>query len=593
MATRTPVERGLGRARLTPTAAPVDTYARSNAGSGLSQLADSLKSVAPEVARYSDVLAEQSKEKDTAAGEQKARELFESGVTYRDAIKKGLISPQDSPWFQAGAREQYGRVTAGRFATDLQDAVNKDEGLQNSTEVADYDKFVGDFRSKWMDENVGADNRGLNFEHGFGSMADGYANNSRSQFIAEAGARLVKNVGDNTYQEHFQMLDYETQHSTDPKAIASAMNLINDRVIATNPRMAKTANIAAVQALGDIVVKTGNLALFDILKDVKGGSGSLYSMKWAQDEIQKVTDKVSTDQQRKAVAQRQADDQAREDGARTLESDIISKWIGSPNPSMLDSDAQLQALNKLDPMKVQALYSLHATITGAKFNSDPAHTDRLTSQIWTYNKGQEGYVDTSTLVNAMNHRDINLQAFTYLKDMVDKRDAELEAAAKGKGEKEKNIYTDPRFRDAFSAIRSRFVSQYDSDPTKNILADRAQSELIQSWLEWANGEGKGANYEQKNKFLTAETDRITQKFGITAPVVTDVKGAANALPATDLRDKGQVQYDSAIIDVLEEQLRAGAFSPGIQRMLTANGITVDKVPAFIKAQRTLNAQHKH
>jgi hypothetical protein len=588
MATRTPVERGLGRARLSPVAAPVDTYERNTGDSGLSQLAESLKSVAPEVARYSDVLAEQSKQKDTAAGEQKARELFESGVTYRDAIKKGLISPQDSPWFQAGAREQYGRVTAGRFATDLQDAVQKDEGLQNSTDVADYDKFVGDFRQKWMEDNVGSDNRGLNFEHGFGSMADGYANNSRSQFIAQAGERLVKNVGDNTYQEHFQLLDYETTNNTDPKAIAAAMNLINDRVIATNPRMAKTANIASVQALGDIVMKTGNLKLFDILKDVKGGSGSLYSMKWAQEEIQKVTSIVSANQQRAASAAREADTQAREDGARQIESDIISNWISSPNPSMIDSDAKLQALNKLDPMKVQQLYTLHATITGSKFDSDPAHTDRLTSQIWTYDKGQEGYVDTGTLVNAMNHRDINLQAFTYLKNMVDKRDEALAAAANGTKEKEKNIYTDPRFRDAFSALRSRFVSQYESDPKKNILADRAQSELIQSWLEWANGEGKDASYEQKNKFLTAETERITQKFGITG----GVSSAADQLPVTDLRNQSEAKYDSTIIDVLEEQLRAGSFSPGIKRMLDANGITIDKVPAFIKAQRTWNAQHK-
>jgi hypothetical protein len=589
MATRTPVDRGLGRARLTPVAAPVDTYERNSGPSGLSQLAESLRTVAPEVSRFSDVLAQQDKESQTAAGEQKARELFESGVTYRDAIKKGLISPQDSPWFQAGAKEQFGRVTAGHFATDLQDAVQKDEGLQNSVDVADYDKFVSDFRSNWMEQNVGTENRGLNFEHGFGSMADGYANNSRSQFIAQAGARLIKNVGDNTYQEHFQMLDYETTNNTDPKAIAAAMNLINDRVISTNPRMAKTANIASVQALGDIVMKTGNLKLFDILKDVKGGSGSLYSMRWAQEEIQKVTATVSVNQQRAASAAREAETQAREDGARQLETEIVSTWIASPNPSMINVDTKLQALAKLDPMKLQAMYSFHQAVTGAKFESDPAHTDSLTSRIWTYTSGQEGYVDTSTLVNAMNHRDINLQAFTYLKDMVDKRDAELKAAESGKETKEKNIYTDPRFRDAFSALRSRFVSQYDSDPKKNILADRAQSELIQSWLEWANGEGKGAGYEQKNKFLTGETERITQKFGITG----GVKSAAESLPATDLRDAKQMQFDSTIIDVLEEQLRAGQFSPGIKQMLANNNLTIKDVPAFIKAQRTLNAQHKH
>jgi hypothetical protein len=101
---------GTLRARINPVASPVDTFVQTKGGESLSQLAEALKGLAPVVGQFSDVQAKYKNQRDKEAGAQKARELFESGKSYRDAIKQGLIGPQDSPWFQLGAKEQFGRV---------------------------------------------------------------------------------------------------------------------------------------------------------------------------------------------------------------------------------------------------------------------------------------------------------------------------------------------------------------------------------------------------------------------------------------------------------------------------------------------------
>src|SRR5690349_4134216 len=127
---RVQVDSGFGPASLQPAAKPVDTFVQTAEGKSLDQLAQGLAQVAPALGRFSDTLAKRKAEGDYAAGEQKARELTQSAKSFRDAIRSGKITPDQSPWFMAGLHEQFGRLAADRMNFDMMNAVSQDEGLQ-------------------------------------------------------------------------------------------------------------------------------------------------------------------------------------------------------------------------------------------------------------------------------------------------------------------------------------------------------------------------------------------------------------------------------------------------------------------------------
>jgi hypothetical protein len=306
--------------------------------------------------------------------------------------------------------------------------VEADPKLQESTNPADFDKFTGDFRKQWLSQNVGDENRDLNFERGFGAMSDAYSEDSRRQFVAQAGQRLVKQVGDNHYQEVFQMLDHETHMNATPDAMAEALNLLNDRAIATgmNPR---SANVAMVQALGDLVQRDHNTQLFDVLKKVKTGSGNLYSTAFAQDTIQKVTDYVSVKEQQQHVEAQERAKEQREEATRAAVGDITSAWINSDNPSKLDFTPQIAQLAKIDPSAAESLIRFQSTVSGAKFESNPQTVNSTLAGIFSAPAGSPEYVSTKTLVGLLNAKEINQQDFAFLRSQIDNRDDNIRQMA--------------------------------------------------------------------------------------------------------------------------------------------------------------------
>lgn len=593
MPNRAPVDRGQLRARINPVATPVDTFVSGQGDANLSQLADALKSLAPAVGQFSDVQARRQSKAQQEAGAQKARELFESGKSYRDAIKQGLIGPQDSPWFQLGAKEQFGRVTAGRFSTDLQAAVENDPKLQDSTNPADFDKFLGDFRKNWLTQNVGEDNRDLHFERGFGAMADAYTEDSRRQFVAQAGSRLVKQVGDNHYQEVFQMLDHETHMNAKPEAIAEALNLANDRAIATgmNPR---AANMAMVQALGDIVQRDHNTDLFNVLKSVRTGSGNLYSTAFAQDTIQKVTDYVAVREQQQHVADHERIKEQRAEAVRSSVGEITSAWIASDNPAKLDFTPQIAAIAKIDPSAAESLVKFQSTVSGAKFESNPQAVNHTLASIFSASSNSPEYVTAKSLVGLLNAKEINQKDFAFLREQVDSRDSnarQLQDRAT-RLSAEKSPYVDPQFKDALARVRALFVSEYSDDPKKNQRAANAQAEFIQQYLNWHNGEGKTADYKAKNEFLTWLQDRIAARFQ-----PADVQRETGNIKKPALgASKGDIEPDwmkrTYGTDEQFKQIDTELDSPdGLSAqsiaMLQKSNIKPNEMVDFIKAQRKL------
>src|SRR5690242_16391005 len=120
MAPRIQVDSGLTPERVRPAATPVDAFAPSAAGQELAQLAAGLKNFSPSLERFTNMIGEADAEKQTAKGEQLARQLEEQRITYKEAVKSGKINASDNPWFVLGAKRQFGRAAAGQYARSLQ-----------------------------------------------------------------------------------------------------------------------------------------------------------------------------------------------------------------------------------------------------------------------------------------------------------------------------------------------------------------------------------------------------------------------------------------------------------------------------------------
>jgi hypothetical protein len=584
MATRQPVDRGVNRVRVTPVASPVDDFVHTDAGRNLGQLADALSNVAPELSRYSDVKAKQQSEAQKAEGEQKARQLFESGKSYRDAIRKGDIDPHESPWFQLGAKEQFGRVTAGKFSSDLQDAVEKN--LSETTDVAQYDKFVQDFRAKWTEDNVGSENRDLHFENGFGSMADAYAADSRRQFVAQAGQRLVKQVGDNHYGEVFTNVKHELEHNTSHDAIGDAINTINDRAVAmgVDPTL---ANQMVVKAVGDLALQRNDVSVLDILGKVKAGNQTLDARPWAQKEIQDVTHDIYVQKQQAATAAEHENKEANDLAVKTLTGSMIDKIVNSSNPTRLDLKADLATLGKLDRSAAAEMLHFQQSMTNNTFQSDETVVTSTNADIFGVDdKTSSEYVTTKSLVNLSRAGVINRDDFVKLNEQVRIRD-NMEESAKNKSLKQRNVFGDPNFKRAMSTLsRPGFLSS-GSTWDKTDTAERvksAQSEFVNYVQEWIDGAGANATPMERSQFITQLLDQVATNWR-TQDANTDAAGVGKK---PDLRTPGEKQRAQALLKRVDAEVANGGVpSQATLDYFKQNNIAPNQIRAW------LDAQHKY
>src|ERR1043166_7835872 len=172
MRQRLQVDSGIPQPELRPAASPIDTFVHTDAGQQTEQLAQGLAQLSPALGRFSDVLTEKQAQADYEAGSQKARELSQSAKSFKDAIQAGKITPNQSPWFMAGLKEQFGRLAADRMNFEFLTAAAQDENLQTTTNPADFDAFYSKFLGQWQQNNLDPDSRDRFFEKGFGSKSD-------------------------------------------------------------------------------------------------------------------------------------------------------------------------------------------------------------------------------------------------------------------------------------------------------------------------------------------------------------------------------------------------------------------------------------
>lgn len=277
---RVQVGSGLEPVPFRPAASPVNRFTRTSEGQQISQLANSL-------ARFSHNLRGVGLEAQQGEitrlqeeGEAAAREMYEEGLSYKEAIEAGRIKPQDSPWFRLGAEEFFGRNAAMTYGSDLQTALRESGLSESGTDVAQFEEFERDFRAQWLSQNVGASGRTRYFERAFGGALDQTVAASRANFAAKAGTNLVNQAKEAVHQSVYDSALQSHAGDVDSTEFAQAIRLDTQRAIAMGVS-AEEANKSAAEAIVNAAIQTGDVSVLDIMDDVQLGSGPMGNTSWA------------------------------------------------------------------------------------------------------------------------------------------------------------------------------------------------------------------------------------------------------------------------------------------------------------------------
>lgn len=251
---------------LSPTARPVDTYVRPETGA--SQLASALSDVAPELRRYSDILAKRDAEIESQRGAAKARELMEKGMSYADAVAAGEIKPQSSPFYLASLKEQSGRVDADTWEGEFIKDVGQNEGLKKAISMEAFDKFAMEHRANFLKKRLGEQGRDLAYEQGFGARSDQYYFAARQKYAEGLAGRVKKTSTDLHFAEVKRTTRDILSKGLPAEDVATA---VENMYVSLSARGDKPVDFqkATIEAIAAAATEARDEKYLDVLKHIK------------------------------------------------------------------------------------------------------------------------------------------------------------------------------------------------------------------------------------------------------------------------------------------------------------------------------------
>jgi hypothetical protein len=413
------------------------------------------------------LLQQRQNRRDTAAGRAAAEEFIAEAATFEEAIKKGLITADQSPFFRRGAEEQFGRLSADRFSSRMTLAMQTE--LANSTDPDEFDEFVARQRGVFLDE-IGAE-LSPEFLAGFNPRADAHMANSRNSFNAQAGSRLIQQVHEQTYQEHRNTIIDGLRGGLPLEVIAEGLDITNTRGLRTG-LSGRTANEITVQAVADAAETLEDERVLRILDIVRGGSGPLSGTAKAQAAIEATESRIFAQRQARQRWEWSVLDRERTDRERDIVTSYLDTVADASNPLDVPvAPFRDELLANGSPALALSLTDYRSRLAEGNRPSNPQVVDQLIYDIYTVpDKDDTEYVDVRTLINA----DLNRDDFEAVKRHLDARDGDGDPAG----------LTPMKLLGQFqSQVRSSFVSQFDAfDQQKVDAANAAVRELTDQFL---------------------------------------------------------------------------------------------------------------
>lgn len=582
---RLQVESGISPAELKITAAPTDPFVRTNEGNQLEQLAQGLSKLDPAFSTFSNVLSEQKAKRDLAAGKQRARELFESSKAFKKAVNEGRISPDQSPWFMAGLREEFGRLAADQWNSDF--IVAAADKLRDSTSLAEFDAFFSEHRTKWVEDNIGAGNRDQHFERGFGGLADSYAGASRQEFARQVSARVVNQANEVHFGRIKNSVEFEWGRGTDSEAIAAALNQLNtDRIAAgVNPRQINQTTVAAVVAAAR---RMNDASILRVLDHVTGGSGPLANTSYGSEAIEAAENEIASQNQSQYNRDNQRQNDAKVDAVDGLLREAVEALEGSETPHRVDLKNIRARLTALDPKAAESLLRLQDAYSDRSYQDDP--DVRASAFLWVHglDPARRGrMMRPADAAQLLAEKQITVPTFQSLLREMEQRDTSGGA---------NRFFNDDGLKAGQRIVRSLFVSEFGFEgPEMRWRAAQAEVEFTASYLRWRQGEGLNATPNQVTEFIQQQANEIfpskstTQSTRDFSRIPQANLGPQKPDPAT------QLVTDPTNISMLEsefdELLRGARNSLSLQALaiLQYAGIPpiADNIQEFLVQQRRL------
>lgn len=587
MPPRVQVDSGLGRLRLQPTARPVDSFVRPSEDNSLAQLGDALTKVAPELGNLGDLVTKRKAERDRAAGQQEARELFESGKSWREAINKGLITADKSPWFRQGAEEQMGKLAAETFHSDMTLAFANSEHV-DSYEAKDFDSFSQEFMKSWSAENLPQE-RTQAFNTGF-AQVDGYIAGARQDFADRAGENLIKYNRESFGATVFASLRRLTETKGTMEDMVGSVQQSLDLQVAQglSPRVANQIAAEAVIRMAEV---TDNPAYLDLLKKVKAGKQSLYDRPMVGEAVMKAEQNIYERRMQRDRSEKERRNEANRVATNTVMSTAIAGLQKDPsNTDLAPFVAQLKSLDSPEST-VAALTNLKRTMAGEKFAGDQGIANELLSNVVTVTDSHDpNYVSRVTAANAVIARRISQDDFNNVMSYINQRDRE----DNGEGNK---VLRDANFTELKSLLKAQFGSELSMPAENRTAMMRAVVEFSNEWLRYREGPGAQGGDVENLKFLHGLIEAKRTKY---AGLLGDIKQSFTAkLPIADLNaqpawKQGAVPSMKRTdwMDISRAYVRGGMSidslsNDQIQRMQAA-GATPETLSEFIALQLQFN-----
>lgn len=585
--------------RLQPAASPVDAFVRTGEGSGLAQLAQSLSAVAPSLARFTAVMADQRNAEQAALGEQKARELHEARVTFNDAIKKGLIEEHQSPFFMAAFKQQSGRLAAGDYDAALRVAMSEDAGLQSSTDLGDFDAFESKFRQQWLAENVGDKNRDVHFEEGFGRMVDGFTLDAKRQFSQTLGARVKAQAGENLQREIGQILDLHAGESR-PEAV-EGINAVIKAYLMANPKGGTLANekaAAAVLQYAEGLAQDGDPnaeeTAVELLKTISAGPGSkLYGLPKVKAALSEMRDRIFQQSQARNRAARAEEDFLRAQEARAIFGDLNETLTSAADPGHVDLAPFLSRMAVIDPTPQarETLFKMQESFAQREYPvDDDVYADAL-MRVHGVHPEMPGFLSMKQASALLAGKQITPAQYNLLVNEIDQREQRAKAEGnRGAGNGSK-LLSNRTYTLVSSILRSSMVSDYESSAEEKAAAAAAQIEFTKMFLQAAQS-GQEPTFDEATKMANAAMSLYGLDETLEARENSRKRPFAGVESGGSTTDEVDVKKTPVVsraqLEQLESDVRNGKLSGASEAILNQYGIGDGKsLREFIEAQRKL------
>jgi hypothetical protein len=573
---------GIPSPELHPEASAVDQYYHTDAGKQAQQLAGALQDFSGGVAGLADYAEQHAALKGTSDAEAAAAK-DQSVQDYNTAVKKGLLPSSANPWFKQAARAQFGRVAAENYAQAFRNDPNTIMALSNSTSVKDFDRVEQAFRQKWQSDNLNESHNDLAFNSQFNHLTQAYIKDERNAFVGQANSRLLQQTTETHTQEIAGIVRSGREAGHTDAQITQEINDSNAAMIANgmNPRL---VNVAASQAIANAAHDALDPTIFDLAKNVKAGSGSLYDTAYMGEDRQKISGEIITLKAREDTQAREDAAAQRADRVRTVQSQVIDQALDEKTKPQ-DIQVAIRQMAQDDPSKAIELNQLvHTLQTGLHDESNPQAVAHLTLNVWGgANPGDPEYVDESRLATARNAGAISTEDFTKLREQVQQRDKEAKEGGKN------GVLNDSIYKWGLQKVNDVLASSFEYNADRNARAERAQAEYINNYLAFRK-QKPDATSDDVTKFAAAQVDSLRMKYQSTRD-----QGKVGKLPDVNLTGQAADWKANRIMPLqnvtrIDSELKKGKLSPSSIQDLRSAGVPTDSVAAFVQSQKTLYQQ---